>query len=305
MTDLRLLLALASLFVGGGCLGPQADDDDSAPAGVTTGPVMTLGTWNLRNFSEWGLDEWRLDTVVPFVDALDADLIAIQEIEPDANEPWSAPQAFDAVIDGTRFEGLHNPWRTWDTSVGLLYDPDVVTIVATEELFADDSWAFPRPPLRADVELTRGGARLEFTVFSLHLKARGDGIDRRLLACEALDAYVREEGIERAVLLGDLNDDPYDPPAENAFAGTFLGAEPYWVFLTKDQPPESVTSTGWYHEVDGERIEGEFIDHAIARGPLVDQYASITPEILGVPESGFQEFRQDYSDHFPVLVRFE
>ena len=300
----RLLPVFASLLCLPGCVAAPDDEDATGPR-ITTGPEMTLGTWNMRNFSEYGVDEWRLDTVVPFVDALQADLIAIQELKPDENDPQDGPQAFDVVVDGTHFEGHHNPWRTWDTSVGLLYDPETVTIVATEELFAGDSWAFPRPPLRADVELVRGDRTLEFTVFSLHLKARGDDVERRRLACDALNDYVREEGLEDAILLGDLNDDPYDVPEDNAFLGTLLDEEPYWRFLTKDLPPQSVTSTGWHHWVDGVEIQGEFIDHGVARGPLADRYASITPEIHGVPEAEYQEFRQDYSDHFPVLLRFE
>lgn len=304
MAALRPLPALALLLCLTGCVATP-DDDDSAAHRITTGPTMTLGTWNMRNFSEYGLDEWRLDTVVPFVDALPADLIAIQELKPDENGSWDDQQALDFVIDSTHFEGLHNPWRTFDTSVGLLYDPDIVTVVATEELFAGDSWAFPRPPLRVDVEVSRGDRTLSFTVFSLHLKAQGDDVERRRLACAALNDYVREQGLEDAILLGDLNDDPHDPEEDNAFLGTLLGEDPYWRFLTEDLPPESVTSTGWYHWVGDEQIQGEFIDHAIARGPLADRYASITPEIRGVPESEYQEFRQDYSDHFPVLVRFE
>lgn len=188
-------------------------------------------------------------------------------------------------------------------SVGLLYDPDVVTVLATEELFDDDGWAFPRPPLRADLEITRGEATLEITVFSLHLKAHGDDVDRRRLACEALDAYVDEQGLDHALLIGDLNDDPYDPPEDNAFLGTLLDT-PDWDFLSRDLPPESVTSTGWYHWVDGERIEGEFIDHAVARAPLRALYEAVDVEILGVPEAEFDAFREDYSDHFPVLFDF-
>ncbi len=295
---LRTTLAL----LGGAllCACPPGPEPDPVPEGP---PPVTVGTWNLHNLSDYGVDEWRLPDLVDYVSAMDFDVLAVQELLPDEDDP-SATSAFEALLEGTGLEGVFNPWRSFDTSVGVIVDPATTTILSTETLFEGDSWAFPRPPMYARVAVeAEDGRTTEFGVVSLHLKAHGDDHERRRLACEALAEWAEEQEPRDLLLIGDLNDDPYDDEFEhNVFDGTLLNAEPDWHFLTAGLPPESVTSTGWYHVVDGVEIRGEFIDHAVARGELLDRFSSYEPTIHGLPEDEFDAWRDDYSDHFPVMV---
>ena len=256
-----------------------------------SGPGWTIGTWNLETFSHDAQDP-RMGNLAAEIESLAPDLLAVQEL---ANVDSLDAQPFDTLVaEMPSYEGLHNPWQSWDTTVGIVYRPDVVSIVSVEELFADDPDAFPRPPLRANVRV--GG--FDLTVLVLHLKAYDDGLERRRDACEALDGYVRGTLDDAPVILiGDFNDDPNESASTNAF-GPLLD----YTFLTGDLPPESVTETSYWHEVDGEVVAGTFLDHAIATGELVDTWPRFTARIAGVEESEWDAWRALYSDHFPVMV---
>jgi endonuclease/exonuclease/phosphatase family metal-dependent hydrolase len=258
------------------------------------GPGWTIGTWNLETFSRDPLDP-RTANLAAEIESLAPDLLAVQEL---ATAGSLDAQPFDALVAAMpSYEGLHNPWQSWDTAVGIVYRPDVVSVLSVEELFVDDPVAFPRPPLRADVRV----GTFDLTVIVLHLKAYDDGLERRRDACMALDAYVRGALDDAPViLLGDFNDDPNESTATNAF-GPLLE----YAFLTGDLPPESVTQTSYWHEVGGEVVAGSFLDHAIATGELVDAWPRFTARIAGVEESEWDAWRALYSDHFPVIVTLE
>jgi endonuclease/exonuclease/phosphatase family metal-dependent hydrolase len=285
------------LRLGGVCFlaacGPRRMLDGSS-ANV---PAWTIGTWNLETFSR-DADDPRAANLAAEIESLAPDLLAVQELATVEGAVGSQP--FDGLVAALpSYAGVHNPWQTWDTAVGLLYRPDVVSILAVEELVAGDLHAFPRPPLRADVKI----GSFELTVIVLHLKAYDEGLERRREACAALDDYVRATLDDAPViLLGDFNDDPNESAATNTFRGTFLDREPEYVFLTGDLPPESVTQTSYWHDVGGEVVAGTFLDHAIATGELVDAFPRFTARIAGVEESEWDAWAALHSDHFPVIV---
>jgi hypothetical protein len=235
------------------------------------------------------------------------DLLAVEELKVEDGTDGSPPQAWDALLDAlSDYEGLHAPWDLPDSTVGLLYRADRVTVDGVEVLFEDDWYAFPRSPLAVSLTVAdESGSAVDFTIVVLHLKAFGDSADRRSAACDRLDAWV-EAGSEPDILfIGDFNDDPHDPPDENVFLDTFLDDSGDYVFVTAPLPPESVTSTSWYHWVDGRRITGELLDHAVVTSAFGQQFATVAPRIEGVPPSQYDDYASQYSDHFPMLVDFD
>ena len=128
-------------------------------------------------------------------------------------------------------------------------------------------------------------------------------VDRRRAACRLIDERAEADGGPPLAVIGDFNDDPYDDAADNAFVDTLLDDEPTGHFLTAVLPPESVSSTGWHHCVGNQYIEGEFIDHAVLTGALMDRFSAATPTIHGVAQAEFDDYRAQYSDHFPVEIR--
>jgi len=281
---------------GGGATGGSSASDI---------PPVSAATWNLHNFSRYGPNEWRLDDIAAMIETLDVDVLAVQEIKVAEGTEGDPPQAWDALLDELEgYDGVHNPWQSYDTCVGLLTKSATTTVLDWTTLFPNNSWAFPRPPLEATVRVDKGEQSIELRVIVLHLKAFADSVDRRRAACQKLDEYLREEPAPEVLIIGDLNDDPYDPPADNSFVDTFLDAEPDYHFITHSLPPESVTSVSWYHWVGNEKITGEFLDHAIATGSLLDRFSTATPTIVSVPESQYDDWEDTHSDHFPVVVDF-
>lgn len=283
---------------------PEVAPDPGPPAAPPA--PMRLGTWNLRNFSIYGIAEFRIDAIAEKIVELDADVLGLQEIKVPEGYDAAEPQAWDALLEQLPgYEGIRPDYHPTDTVVGLLYRPETVTLVGWETIYEDEWYAFPRDPLVAELLVERGGGQTRLFVIVVHLKAFGDSVDRRREACAKLSSYIesaREIDPSREyAIVGDFNDDPYDPPELNAFAGTFLDAEPAYYFVTHTLPPETVTSLGWFHVVDGKQIDGEFLDHGIMTGGLYASYETITPEVWSVEPSGFDEFDQTWSDHFPVV----
>lgn len=292
---------------GGDASAPDAPDAPDAGPDVEPTPVeaptVVVGTWNLHNFSKYGADEWRLDDIAAEITSLEADLLGVQELKVVEGSDGQGPQAFDALVEALDgYEGVHNEWNPIDTAVGLLYRPETTTVEWHQPLFEGQWYPFPRPPLEAQVTVSKGGREATFRIIVLHLKAFQDGYERRKDACEKLDAYVRDLDAPPYILVGDLNDSPWDEPEVNAFETSFMEAEPTWHFVTSALPATSVTSLGWYHYVDGQKIDGEFLDHVVVTGSLASWFETMTPEIHGVPASQHADYEATYSDHFPVIT---
>jgi endonuclease/exonuclease/phosphatase family metal-dependent hydrolase len=286
---------------------------DAAPEVPTPDdwPAMTVGTWNLENFSAYGAAEFRLDDITATIQQLAPDILAIQELKVADGTDGSPPQAWDALLAGLpAYAGLHAPWDLGqDTTVGLIYRTDAVTVLSSKTLFEGDWYAFPRPPLQVSVRVEKdGGAQwAQFDLVVVHLKAFGDSWERRLDACAKLHAYVQGGGTPSAkvVVLGDFNDSPFDAaPEPNVFAGTFLDNAPTWHFVTASLPHGTVSSTGYFHYVGATWVEGEFLDHVMVTGPLHQPYAAVTPAVHGVPPAQYDTWSYEVSDHFPVVVTF-
>jgi|GEM_PF-1096442 len=285
------------------------------PADVDTPnswPPMVVGTWNLKNFSIYGATEFRIDDIAAKINELAPDVMGIQELKVKEGTDGSPPQAWDVLLEQIpEYAGLHAPWDTGnDTTVGLIYKKDTVEVLTSKTLFEGDWYAFPRPPLQVTLRVekgTDGGQWAQFTVIVLHLKAFGADWERRRDACDKLHNYLDSGGVAsgKTIVLGDLNDDPYDSAADNnVFDGNFLNNIPNYYFVTYALPPESVTSTGYHHYVGDTYIEGEFLDHIIVTGELYDPFSSITPTIHGVPPAQYDNWAYEVTDHFPVTATF-
>ncbi|HIF20312.1 MAG TPA: hypothetical protein EYQ27_00035 [Gemmatimonadetes bacterium] len=179
-------------------------------------------------------------------------------------------------------------------------------MLSWDPVMAANHHAFPRAPLEARFRAGSGAAGLSVNVLVLHLKAFGDpeSLQRRLAASRQLRDYVAARADQRYVILGDLNDSPFDEGDDNAFAGTLLGVEPTWHFVTAQLPRESVSSLGYFHFVGDERVRGEFLDHFVVTGTFMELYSDVIPEIRGVPPWQYDDWEESRSDHFPVVVQF-
>lgn len=268
-------------------------------------PPITIATWNLRKFSPFGADEKRLAHIAAQIAALDADIVGLQEIEARESTDGTPPQAWDALLDALpAYDGVHVPWNLQDSVVGLLVRRDAVRILTAKPLFVGDWWPFPRQPLDATLLVDKPEGSIVVHVVVLHLKAFGDpdSFSRRREACQRLNAFLGGKADASYILMGDFNDSLLDPPAENAFFGTLLDAEPTWTIPTAGLPEATVSSTGWFHFVDGKEVRGELIDHFIVDETVTDVYPSPTAEVVARPVDEYDAWIDGWSDHFPVLL---
>ena len=305
--QLRSVLYLFWLGAAAGCYSAPVSLDvltDVQPeTAQPTNETIRIATWNLHNFSVWGPGDYRVETVAAAIMELSPDILAVQELKVAPDTEGEPPQAWHRLLDLLpQHTGLHAPWSTYDTTVGLIYRGDRVTVLGHETLFEDDDYAFPRPPLRVWVSVDTGEGQMTFDLIVLHLKAFGDSVERRREALEKLDALLDAEGDPRTVVLGDFNDTPYDSQADNVYWETFLNMEPEYYFVTMALPPGTVSSTGWFHIEDGVEKPGEFLDHIILTGPLYEAFDSVTAWVEPVEEAEYDDYEQLLSDHFPVWV---
>jgi hypothetical protein len=160
---------LAALLVGAvGCGDDRSGGSDAGTADASSPPVdaadattstpeLVLATWNLYNFSIYGAADFRAPEIAATIASLDADVIAVEELKVEDGTDGTPPQAWDALLEALPgYEGVHNPWDTFDTTVGLLYRSDTTTLVGWQTIFDDDSYSFPRPPLHATVRIDTG-----------------------------------------------------------------------------------------------------------------------------------------------------
>lgn len=284
---------------GGSATGGAPGDGGSGGEGATGGgdvgggsvvdADVTVMTWNLEDFPKSGN---TVEGVSAVLDVYQPDVVALQEM------PDSLP-AFDSFDDAlAEYRGILAQAGDGFSRVGLLYDPDRVTVSDAQMMFVDDDWAFPRPMLLAHIT-SKSDPSKDFYLGIVHLKAQLDeeSNERRRIACNALEEWTRtaiENEIEsEIVIVGDFNDQLTDPPEWNVF-GPMLEAEGA-KFLTL-APEED----GEFSYIPFE----SFIDHVFVRGDaLLDES---TAEVLHLDES-VARYEDDVSDHRPVLaaLRFD
>jgi len=277
----------------GGEADAPADSGPPKPWRVGSEDTFEVAAWNIRNFPT------NVDTperVAALVDEMDLDLVAVEEIADEA--------AFRQTIallprhDGLLSEDEYSPGNYQKT--GFIYRRDLIQIRSTISLFQSDPYAFPRPPLQAELYLHRPGGQTQTLIaIVVHLKASvgEENEARRRAACEALKSHVDNlvnSGTETEVIvMGDFNDSLDDPPEDDVFT-VFQDAPADYRFL--DQPLVDIHE---YSYVPAHVL----IDHLLVTADLFDDFAD--GEVQAVP---LDALIQDYdyvsqiSDHRPIAI---
>ena len=227
LLPLLLLVLLALAGCGGSETTPlePVDDNPFSPYAVGTDTTCEVLTWNLRNFAtDAGATE--VDLVAQAIAGLDADLVAVQEI--------AQPNRFSQLLDQLPGRSGYQATSDGFQNLGYVWLDSTVTVQQVYEIYTSEWNAFPRSPLV--IELIWRGHPL--VVIDNHLKCCGDGVldpddpddeeNRRLVACQLLEAWIAVEHPDQAVIvLGDLNDLLTDPAADNVFAPFFDRPDQY------------------------------------------------------------------------------
>ena len=283
--------------------GPAVDAGaaDSGPGdtGASAPPLLppigspadlTVMTWNLQQYP---LTDQTAARVVEIVEALEADLIGVQEI--------AYPDDFDALVAALPSYDGFDAWDDDDAylRVGLLYRTSRVEVRGTKTIFREDSYAFPRPVLTATVTMTSTAGSFDFVFAVLHLKAKLDrqSMERRRRASERMDEWIRGRLATNAeqdyVIVGDLNDKVTDERDYNVFL-PFLDAPDTYRFVTMDR-----AERGGYSYIPF----ASMIDHILVTTDALDEYVEGSAEILRLDDH-LVRYVDEISDHRPVVARF-
>ena len=271
-------------------------------------PDLHFGTENTLDVVSWNI-EWfpkegqtTINNVKGIVDALDAEIIAIQEVD----SKNSFQQLIDQLDD---YDGyyLNDDYQ----SLAYLYKKSEVEVMDRYEIYTSSNyWSpFPRSPLILKVKFKDE----IYYIINNHLKCCGDGdLDpydtgdeeaRRLRACDLLDDYILDNlSNQKVIVLGDMNDEITDRDQDNVFS-TFLSKPDEYTFA--DMRIAESSSSGWSYP-----DWPSHLDHILISNELFEQLEQdgSSCEVIRLDDhfyGGFNEYETKVSDHRPVGIRIK
>lgn len=265
--------------------GAETAQESASPLGARRG--LSVLAWNMERFPLSPRAPGRIEDVI---EEMQPDVVGVAEIADD--------DAFLAMIDSIEgYAAVIADDPRSDTRVGLVYRRGSVAVSEVETLFEHDRYAFPRPPLKAHVDVE--GASFDFDFVAVHLKARMDRRSkaRREAAVRALESWAEDRVYSGAdpdlMIAGDWNDMLTVAPRHNVFR-PFLDAPNRYRFLTQE-----VADIGDYSCIPWTSL----IDHVLVTTPLLEAYGDGTTEAVHL-EKSVASYVDDVSDHRPIRVRF-
>lgn len=276
---------------GPGCDYPARSPD---PRPWTVGGAGTFEalTWNLLNFP---VNEQTFQRVADLVWQLDADLVAVQEIGDVAEF-----ERMMCLLPGYRAELSPHAYSDGTyQKIGFVWREDVLRLVAAKMIFTWDN-DFPRPAFQGEFELALPGQPARTIIaIAVHLKAgtgaeeqarRKGALDKLKAEMDRLCGLRPEAGI---LLLGDMNDDPSDAPADNVFSA-FLDDPADFSVLTLP-----LAQAGQYTFISSKAL----LDNLISGCSLRSVPASADIIELDQQPLGY-DYRANISDHRPAAGIF-
>lgn len=263
-----------------------------------TDTTLDVATWNIEWFPKEG--QTTIDYVTDILQAMEADVIAVQEID--------QYDKFVAMMDALEgWEGIST--NTGYLNLAYIYNPEFVEVTSIYQILPGNSRELPRLPLVMEM-IFQGN---EYVLINNHLKCCGDGYmdisdpwdeeTRRYDACILIDEYIRENfPEENVILLGDLNDLLTDTESNNVFQVFFN--DPFSYHFTDIGIAEGSTANWSYPSWPSH------LDHIMISNELFDEFEGDDAEILTIKideylENGFWEYEQNVSDHRPVGLKIK
>lgn len=255
-------------------------------------------TWNIEQFPKNG--NTTVDYVIDIIEALDVDVLALQEI--------SDIDTFNAMVDQlSPYEGYLE--SIWFGGLAYIYKSDTIEINAFYEIYTTSEYwnYFPRSPMV--MELTYLGE--EFILINNHFKCCGDGLldvnndndeeTRRYFASTLLKEYIDSNWEDKnVILLGDLNDDLTDTEGNNVFQ-MFLDDATNYLFT--DYEIASGSSEHWSFP-----NWPSHLDHILITNELFEAFnnANAAVQTIKIDDylpGGWNEYDSNISDHRPVALK--
>jgi len=294
---IKLILILISYHQFNACIetgileeNPDTYMDNIQVSRYGSEKSFDIATWNIEHFPK--NNHHTISNLSCIIRDIDIDLIAVQEID--------RSSSFRSLLDSLDgYQGYVSVLPDYGQKLGIIYKSDIISLSNPDQIFIDDNWAFPRPPLLTYVRVKEKNKTVfDFILIILHLKAFVDEESeaRRRNACEKLKSYIDTyllTGAEKdVIILGDFNDELDDPPSDNIF-GIFLKDSLNYKFLTF-----SLTDKPTYIGQNESSI-----DHLLITRRGKDEFNAGLTQVLRIDEE-FSDYFYTISDHRPVLTQF-
>lgn len=289
-----LLLLCFQLFAYQSIL---AQDFDNLSFGTEN--TLEIATWNIENFPKNGTI--TIDYVSNIIEALDVDIIAIQEVDNIAS--------FNTLVSNlSSYEGYLE--SVWFAGLAYIYKSDTIEINDIYEIYTTaEFWNyFPRSPMVMDLNYMGQ----QYIIINNHYKCCGDGnLDltnnndeetRRYFANVLLKEYVDTNfATDNVIILGDLNDILIDEPDHNVFQ-MFLDDDFY---LFADFNIASGEDSNWSFP-----SWPSHLDHILITNTLFDAFEADNSDIQTIKidehlPGGWDEYDDNVSDHRPVALKLD
>ncbi|MCD4679523.1 MAG: T9SS type A sorting domain-containing protein [Bacteroidales bacterium] len=265
-----------------------------------TDATFEVMTWNIEWFPKNG--QTTMDSVKLIIEALDIDLLALQEI--------SDTNLFKNMVDS--LDGYEAYFESdWYGGLAYLYKTDSIQIHDIYEIYTTSPYwsAFPRSPMVMEMSFRKE----KIFIINNHFKCCGDGIldlndpgdeeTRRLYASNFLKQYIDSLlPNEKVIVLGDLNDILTDNQANNVFQ-SFLDDSTNYIFSDMDIALGS--SLGWSYPGWPSHI-----DRILMTNELFNEFEHDSSDIQTIKiddylVGGFWEYDANISDHRPVALKIQ
>ena len=255
---------------------------------------LDIMTWNIEWFPKNG--QVTIDYVGQIIEALDIDVLAIQEIDDISsfNQVVNGLDDYDGYLESSWFAGLAYIYNTQTIEINNIYE------IYTSSPY----WSpFPRSPMVMDMNFMNEN----YIIINNHFKCCGDDNmnlnddddeeTRRYIASNLLKEYVDNYFPDsNVIILGDLNDELNDNPNDNVFQMILDDFENY---LFTDMEIAQGNSTGWSYP-----SWPSHLDHILITNELFDNNSYV--EVIRIDDfmdGGFSQYDQNISDHRPVALK--
>jgi len=282
------------------CLGPSAFSQSIEDLMFGTDTTFEVMTWNIEWFPKNG--QVTVNYVIDIVEALDIDLLAIQEVD-NIND-------FEQVVDSLdSYEGYLE--SLWFAGLAYIYKTETIQVDSIYEIYTTSQyWSpFPRSPMVMDLNFMNE----RIIVINNHFKCCGDGImdiidqddeeTRRYIASNLLKDYIDIHfPDENVIILGDLNDVLSDNPENNVFQSVLDDVENY---LFTDYEIAMGDVSDWSYPTWPSHL-----DHIMVTNELFDEFENESSAISTIKldeyfTGGWWQYDNNVSDHRPVALKLE
>jgi len=287
---------LIIVWILSGFLSLKAQSLEDLSFGTDT--TLDIITWNIERFPKNG--QTTINKVVDIIEALDADIFAIQEVDDISyfNQVVNSLSSYEGYLESVWFAGL-----------AYIYKPDIIQINNIYEIYTTSEYwdYFPRSPMLMDFNYMDE----RFIVINNHFKCCGDGVldltntndeeTRRYFASNLLKEYVDTNfPDDNVIILGDLNDNLSDDSQNNVFQMILNDQDNY---LFADFDIANGNNSDWSYP-----SWPSHLDHILVTNELIDEFENENSDIqtIKVDEylpGGWQEYDGNISDHRPVGLK--